>query len=506
MRKTIKILRSFFICVLVCICGFVGTACDKRLEEDASSPLNSVKNAESIERIEGVTSEPTVNYAINSAAAQSHIRYTIEDDLQEALPDYYVDYVESIYLSQEYVEELYYNSLKNNYFGYDYDEVAAYMQGKNWTFTVNADGQTVVSEVQESSDALVKLVKKVAIGTGVIVVCAVVSGISGGLGAAPVACFFAGAANGAFWGAVSGATVAGIVGGVISGVQTQSWEGAFDGALNAASDGYMWGAIAGGLTGGWSSTACFDGDTLVKTSEGYKEISTVEIGDRVYSYNEFTDAYNYMEVSNVIKSSTDTLVRVSVAEETIVTTKTHPFYTPQGWIEAKDLAVGTEILTNDGFVSVAFVETEKLQSETWVWNLTVPYTHTYTVTEEDVVVHNACGDSAKLRKNLTAAGDAVPDYPNAAHHIIPSSDARFTSAKQARQIYQNFMGDDINQACNGVFLPTKKGVSVATYHRTMHTEVYYDKVLEQISTVSSRQEMIESLSIIKSSLLNGTFI
>lgn len=442
---------------------------------------------------------------VTSLAAQDYIRFTIEDDLQEAYPGYNVDYVECMYLSQEYVEELYYNSLNNVYFGYDYDEVASYMQDKNWAFTVDENGQTVVTEVKEPSNALVDIVKKVAIGTGVILVCAVISVATGGAGAAPVACFFAGAAKGAMIGAVTGSAVSGVIGGAIEGIRTKSWKGALNGALNAAADGFMWGAIGGALTGGFKSTACFSSDTLVKTDEGYKQISEIEVGDNVYSYNEAAQLYEYKPVSHISKKTASDIVKVTVGENIITTTSTHPFYTQDGWTEASKLTEESVLLTNDGYVKPSSVEVITADDEIWVHNLTVAYNHTYTVSTDDVVVHNACGDSVKLRKNLIESGEKAPDYPNAAHHIVPSSDHRYKASIQAQKKLES-LGIGINDASNGVFLSTSKSVAGTTYHRTLHTNAYYEKVYDLLRHATNKQEGIEVLSYIKQSLADGTFM
>ena len=442
---------------------------------------------------------------ITSLAVRDYIRLTVEDDLQETFPGCTVDYVQCIYISQEYIEEVYYNSLSNVYFGYDYDEIADYMQDTNWTFTVDENGQTVVREVNETSNGLIDLVKKVAIGTGVIVVCAVVSYVSAGVGAAPVACFFAGAAKGALLGSVSGAAVSGVISGAITGVKTQDWDAALDAAVNSAADGYMWGAITGALVGGFSSAACFSGDTLVKTISGYVPISDISIGDMVYSFNEKTGLYEYQPVTNVTKQISGEIVTLSISGVDIVSTVSHPFYTSDGWVKAGELKGDSMLLAKSGYVNPDAINQDSSPKEMWVYNLTVANTHTYTVSERDVVVHNACGDSAKLRQNLIDAGDVVPDYPNAAHHIVPSSDARFPKAIQARDKLLS-LGIDINDANNGVFLTTSKGVTGTTYHRTVHTAEYYDKVNSLLSTATTKSEAIDVLSYIKSLLINGTFM
>lgn len=61
-------------------------------------------------------------------------------------------------------------------------------------------------------------------------------------------------------------------------------------------------------------------------------------------------------------------------------------------------------------------------------------------------------NSTTLRKQLVESGISVPDYPNAAHHIVAGNSPK---ASEARAIMQKF-GIDINDASNGVFLPTKK--------------------------------------------------
>ena len=490
-----RFFRSFIIVVLS-LAFIMSVGCDNVKESILKNNSDYVQ--EIFEEYE------LTNLTSPSPAAFDHINITIQDDIQEAFDDYNVDFVDTIYLSQEYVEELDANSKKNVYFGYDFDEVASAMEGTNWTFTVE-NGQTFINEVAKQSDALANIVRKVAIGTGVILICVVVSSISAGVGAAPVACFFAGAAKSALIGSISGAAVSGVIGAAIAGIQTHNFEEAINSAASAAADGFMWGAISGALIGGFSSTACFSGETLVRTETGYKPISEITVGERVHTYNEYAGSYEYQPVTKVMKKTANDIVNLFVGGTKIVTTSTHPIYTPDGWIEAQNLTTNSLVLTKDGYKSLERVERiDQISNETWVYNLTTQYTHTYTVSNQDVVVHNACGDSARLRKNLIDAGDTVPSYPNAAHHIIPSSDMRYAQAIQARDKLLSF-GIDINDSCNGVFLSTSKNVLGTTYHRSIHTAEYYSKVNSLLSTATTKSEALDVLSYIKTQLLNGTF-
>ncbi len=99
------------------------------------------------------------------------------------------------------------------------------------------------------------------------------------------------------------------------------------------------------------------------------------------------------------------------------------------------------------------------------------------------------------------SGMPEPDYPNAAHHIVAGAAA---AASRAREILEKF-NIDINDANNGVFLPTVKGVSKAAYHPSVHTAAYYQKVTDLLEEATTRKECIEILRGIAEQLSNGTF-
>jgi len=67
---------------------------------------------------------------------------------------YFVENVEAVYISQEYIDELAYNSQENIYFGYTLSELANQFQGKKFVFSVD-DGKTVVNEFQEYDDTYI---------------------------------------------------------------------------------------------------------------------------------------------------------------------------------------------------------------------------------------------------------------------------------------------------------------------------------------------------------------
>ena len=169
------------------------------------------------------------------------------------LPDgYYVQNVEAVYYSKEYVEQLEYNSQKNIYFGYTQDELDQTFQGRKYVFTLGDNGETVVQEVEYYTDASSKqIIKNVAIGSGVILVCVTVSVLTSGTAPAVSMIFAVGAKTGTAM-ALSGGAIGGISAGIVKGYQTGSFDDALNAAAVGASEGYKWGAITGAVAGGAS--------------------------------------------------------------------------------------------------------------------------------------------------------------------------------------------------------------------------------------------------------------
>ena len=165
--------------------------------------------------------------------------------------DYIVESVNAVYVSEEYLEEVAYNSKSNVYFGYTLEELDAQFEGTRYIFSLGENGETVVEEFAEYDDTYDRVIKNVAIGTGVILVCVTVSVVSGGVGApAAVSMIFASAAKTGTVYALSSGTISAVAAGTITGIQTGDFEEAKKAAALAGSEGFKWGAITGVITGG----------------------------------------------------------------------------------------------------------------------------------------------------------------------------------------------------------------------------------------------------------------
>ena len=199
--------------------------------------------------------EPEIKFTgMSDETLLPYIEDTVYTQLVQDLnsSEYYIDSVSAVYVSQEYLDELAYNSQTNVFFGYSLSELDEYFEGTRYVFTLGEDGQTTVEPLQVVEDATYdKMLKNVAIGTGVILVCVTVSAVTAGMGTAPaVSMIFAVAAKTGATCALSGAVISGVTSAVVKGYQTGDLNEALKAGALGATEGYKWGAISGALAGG----------------------------------------------------------------------------------------------------------------------------------------------------------------------------------------------------------------------------------------------------------------
>ncbi|MEN2880424.1 hypothetical protein POEJIIAE_01864 [Mannheimia haemolytica] len=181
-------------------------------------------------------------------------------------------------------------------------------------------------------------------------------------------------------------------------------------------------------------TCSFHGDMEVKTDKGYRQISSIKVGDKVLAKNERTGITTYQKVQAHYSNPYDYTVYVEVADSkgkyhTIVSNKIHPFFTQvlsgrvpissEGhsyngeiakaqWVDAQHLQKGYRLLAESGewqTVTKVKIKQERLKA----YNMTVEKDHTYFIRgtnadNEGVWVHNDCWhalpNDAKQVKNI----------------------------------------------------------------------------------------------------------
>lgn len=180
----------------------------------------------------------------------------VEDSMYQSMTlefnsdDYIVEDVSAIYISKEYIEELEYNSQENVFFGYTLDEVSKQFDRGKYVFTLADDGTTAVQPFEDYDDTYEKVLKNVAIGTGVILVCVTVSVVTAGAGMPAVSMVFAASAKTGATMALSSGGMGVATAGIVTAIQTGDVEQAIDAAALAGSEAFKWGAISGVVAGG----------------------------------------------------------------------------------------------------------------------------------------------------------------------------------------------------------------------------------------------------------------
>lgn len=217
----------------------------------SASPQSQASSTDSEDTAETQASESSAEDASYSGLDDPALLQRVEDktyaELEEQLgsDDYQVEDVAATYVSKEYLDELAYNSQKNIYFGYTSSELQERFGDQKYLFTLDDEGHTTVKAI-DSDDSFNQVVRNVAIGTGVIIVCATVTVATDGA-AAPIAArtvhalFAYSASNAAILG--GGLAFVGAVDGVAEGIKTGDMENGLKHAAVSASEGFKWGAI-----------------------------------------------------------------------------------------------------------------------------------------------------------------------------------------------------------------------------------------------------------------------
>jgi len=85
---------------------------------------------------------------------------------------------------------------------------------------------------------------------------------------------------------------------------------------------------------------CFDGQTLIRSKDGYKFIKDLYLGELVYTFNENTGNEELKPIEDVIvyKDYEVNMLELEFENgEKVICTEDHGFFVEGKWVEAKDL-------------------------------------------------------------------------------------------------------------------------------------------------------------------------
>lgn len=263
MKKIIAIVLS---CVLTLVgCGQNVSTSNNSGTVESSVQVTTFASEESIVQVEipeGELGDSTpYEYLMDfDSLDDEELHRYVQDNIYNELvaqldsDEYFIENISTVYISQEYIDELTYNSRPNVYFGYTLEEIDAVYQGTRYVFTVSEEGDTIVVPFEEYDDTFEQVLKNVAIGTGVILVCVTVSVVSAGAGAPAVSMIFAASAKSGTIFALSSGSLSAIASGIVTGIETGDMDEALKAAALSGSESFKWGAITGVISGGATET------------------------------------------------------------------------------------------------------------------------------------------------------------------------------------------------------------------------------------------------------------
>lgn len=169
------------------------TSTESEDQEENSEDAEASMQAASAETMELKETAPSFA-GMDDPELLSYVENNVYANLVQTLDseEYFVENVEAVYISQEYVDELTYNSQSNVYFGYTLEELNQQFQGDRYVFTLGDNGETTVKKMETVyDDSTERIIKNVAVGGGVILLCVTVSVVTAGAGAPAVSMIFA---------------------------------------------------------------------------------------------------------------------------------------------------------------------------------------------------------------------------------------------------------------------------------------------------------------------------
>ncbi len=261
-----------FLCITLTLTG-----CTLKTNKNTETIVPTDEIIESTSDSIQLVNEDTIHF--DSLDDQKLLEY-LQDSLYAGLEcefasdDYIIENINAIYFPKEYLEEVVYNTKSNIWFGYTIDELKEQFEDTPYIFTLASDGSTEVVPIVNNDDIYEKVIKNVAIGTGVILICVTVSIVSAGVGSTKVNTIFAASAKEATKMALSEGVICAAIAASIIGVQTKDFDQTKKEALLQASEGFKWGAIVGAIKGGVKATiglnnsTTFDNKILSPTEKG----------------------------------------------------------------------------------------------------------------------------------------------------------------------------------------------------------------------------------------------
>jgi Pretoxin HINT domain/Domain of unknown function (DUF4280) len=157
--------------------------------------------------------------------------------------------------------------------------------------------------------------------------------------------------------------------------------------------------------------ACFTGETLIHTKQGFKQIKDIITGDEVFSYNEKKQEVSLQRVTGLFEEDVDQIIEISTADEIIRTTPGHPFFVNRQFKDAEQIQIGEHIFSKDG-LNIKVISLNYISEKIKVYNFEVEQNHCYFVGKQGLLVLNKCYHTTFFKAYPWLKGKVV------VHHAI----------------------------------------------------------------------------------------
>lgn len=159
----------------------------------ACAPEQEEKVLQSEEKPEEINITPEQFSNIGDPELLRYVEENVYTGLENTIDskNYEIVSVTAIYISQEYINEMTFNSQSNIFFGYTIAELDEMFHGTKYMFTSDNDGQTTVKEMEIiEEDTTEDIIGDIAVTAGVIVICVCLTKCGAGFAIDPVVTAF----------------------------------------------------------------------------------------------------------------------------------------------------------------------------------------------------------------------------------------------------------------------------------------------------------------------------
>ena len=165
-KQLLSLLLIISLCASLLLAG-----CAKKEQIETTTTTTILTTQTNLPEFSGLDDQKLLDYV------EDNIYASVVETLNSE--DYFVENVSTKYISKEYLEELAFNSQDNIYFGYNLKSLEEQFQGTKFVFSTDEEAtKTIVKEFEKYDDTYDQVVKNVAIGSGVILVCVTVSAVA----------------------------------------------------------------------------------------------------------------------------------------------------------------------------------------------------------------------------------------------------------------------------------------------------------------------------------------